>query len=288
MTASMTAYSRLQGNYSTGRLVWEIRSVNHRHLDVHLKLPNHLRIAEPGCRERITRSIARGRVDATLEFEPRPDLHQEVEVNEQVAGSLVRALHSVAEICPGSGDVNLIDFLRWPGVMEPVEPDYPALAEAAEELLDEALKELIEVRLREGAHLEVLIGERVESASRITRELQNELPEIRETLKTRWESRLGELGDTVDPVRIAQEQAILLTKADISEELDRLETHLAEIHRVLGHRKPHGRRLEFLTQELHREANTLGAKSRDLRITNASVELKVLIDQMREQIQNIE
>lgn len=288
MTASMTAFSRLHRDLPAGRLVWEVRSVNHRYLDVHLKLPENLRAAEPGCRDRINASLGRGRVDAALGFEPAPNPDHGMEVNVPAAEALSRALDAVAGIVPGTAGADPLEFLRWPGVLERTEPDYGSLAESAQELLADALSDLREARLREGARLEALIRERLEGARRIVAELRALLPEIEESLKSRWERRLKELGAEVEPSRIAQEQALLLNRTDVSEELDRLDTHLTEIGRTLDRNEPMGRRLDFLMQELNREANTLGSKSGDLRTTGASVELKVLIDQMREQVQNLE
>ena len=288
MTASMTAFSRLQRDLPAGRLVWEVRSVNHRYLDIHLKLPDTLRAAEPGCRERIHAALGRGRVDAILGFEPAPGLAREIRINVPAAEALSRALDTVTGIVPGTGSADPLDILRWPGVLEQAEPDYGSLAESAQELLGETLQDLRDARLREGARLEALIRERVDGARAIVAKLRAVLPEIEEGLKSRWERRLGELGEEVEPSRVAQEQALLLTRSDVSEELDRLETHFTEVHRVLDRDEPAGRRLDFLMQELNREANTLGSKSSDLRVTDASVELKVLIDQMREQVQNLE
>lgn len=288
MTASMTAFSRLQRDLPAGRLVWEVRSVNHRYLDIHLKLPDTLRAAEPGCRDRIQAALGRGRIDAILGFEPAPGADREIRVNVPATEALSRALETVAGIVPDSGSPDPVELLRWPGVLEQAAPDYGSLAESAQELLGETLVDLRDARLREGARLAALIRERAAGAGTIIAQLRAALPEIEESLKSRWGRRLKELGEEVEPSRIAQEQALLLTRADVSEELDRLDTHLAEIDRALGRNEPAGRRLDFLMQELNREANTLGSKSSDLRVTDASVELKVLIDQMREQVQNLE
>ena len=288
MTASMTAFSRLHGDYPAGRLTWEIRSVNHRYLDVHLKLPEDLRAAEPGCRERITAALGRGRIDAALRFEPVAAGERELNINKAALEALGGALDTVKESLHRVAKADPCEILRWPGILEQPETDFESLTESALELLSGGLTQLGEARRREGARLGGLIRERVDGARGIVGELRAQLPGIEEDLKTRWTRRLAELGDDVDPVRIAQEQAMLLTRADVSEELDRLDTHLGEVERVLGKKQPAGRRLDFLMQELNREANTLGSKSSDLRNTNASVELKVLIDQMREQVQNLE
>ena len=284
----MTAFSRLHWDYPAGRLTWEVRSVNPRYLDVHLKLPEDFRAAEPGCRERVTAVLGRGRIDAALRFEPAAAGARDLNINVAALEALNGALDSVRESIDHVAKADPCDILRWPGILEQPETDFDSLVESALELLSDALVQLGEARQREGARLEALIRERVESARAIVAELRSQLPDIEQDLTSRWTRRLAELGDEVDPARIAQEQAVLLTRADVSEELDRLDTHLAEVERVLSKREPAGRRLDFLMQELNREANTLGSKSSDLRNTNAAVELKVLIDQMREQVQNLE
>lgn len=288
MTASMTAFSRLHGDYPAGRLTWEIRSVNHRYLDIHLKLPEDLRAVETGCRERITATLGRGRIDAALRFEPGLASARDLTLNPEALSALGRALDKVRETLHKTAKPDPCEVLRWPGVLEQAETDFESLIAEALALLDGALEQLGDARRREGSRLESLIRERVDGARAIVNDLRAQLPQIEQDLKTRWTRRLTELGDEVDPARIAQEQAMLLTRADVSEELDRLETHLGEVERVLGKKQPAGRRLDFLMQELNREANTLGSKSSDLRNTNAAVELKVLIDQMREQVQNLE
>ena len=288
MTASMTAFSRRHRDFAEGRLVWEIRSVNHRYLDVHLKLPDDLRSAEPSCREQINDQLGRGRIDAALRFEPVTTADQTTDVSVQALEALSRAIDTVANTIPQTGKVDPCEVLRWPGVLEQSSTDFDSLAVSAVELLDESLQDLVASRQREGARLADMIRKRILSAREVLSNLRNQLPDIEQDMKTRWQRRLSELGDDVDAARIAQEQAMLLTRADVSEELDRLDTHLAEVERILNGGKSVGRRLDFLMQELNREANTLGSKANDLRNTNASVDLKVLIDQMREQVQNIE
>ncbi len=288
MTVSMTAFCRHQSEHLEGSLVWEIRSVNHRYLDIHFKLPEQLRSLEPGCRDRINKKLNRGRVDVTLKFEPANDASHELVVNEATLGALARSLEQVKERIPEADAPNPCEILRWPGVLEDTNPDIDGLMAAAMRGLDEAIKDLIENRQREGMRMGQLIGERIIGARDIVSGLRNLLTEIEMDMKQRWQRRLDELGDQVDPARLNQELALLLTRTDVSEELDRLDTHFDEVDRTLSQSKAAGRRLDFLMQELNREANTLGAKSIDLRNTNASVELKVLIDQMREQVQNIE
>jgi uncharacterized protein (TIGR00255 family) len=284
----MTAFSRRHCDFAEGRLVWEIRSVNHRYLDVHLKLPDDLRSVEPSCREKINDRLGRGRIDAALRFEAVASADQSTEVNVQALEALSRAIDTVVDKIPRSRKVDPCDVLQWPGVLEQSSADFESLAVSALELLSESLDDLVASRQREGARLAEMIRQRIDAAREVLSNLRLELPVIELDMKARWQRRLLELGDDVDAARIAQEQAILLTRADVSEELDRLDTHLTEVERILNGGKSVGRRLDFLMQELNREANTLGSKANDLRNTNASVDLKVLIDQMREQVQNIE
>lgn len=288
MTASMTAFCRSQAELPGGQLVWEIRSVNHRYLDVHLKLPEELRILETGCRELINGRLNRGRIDVLLKYEPTKKMGQEFSVNSEVVDALGKAITEIEKQVNNIGAVDPCDILRWPGVLHEPDSDIESLKETALKSLGEAVDELLQSRQREGARMQQLISDRIASARQIVAGLRASLPDIELNMKQRWQRRLEELGEEIEPVRMAQEMALLLTRNDVSEELDRLDTHFDEVNRVLSGTKPAGRRLDFLMQELNREANTLGSKSVDMRNTNASVELKVLIDQMREQVQNIE
>ncbi|MEJ2176968.1 MAG: YicC family protein [Gammaproteobacteria bacterium] len=288
MTASMTAFCRSQAETPEGSLVWEIRSVNHRYLDVHLKLPEELKILETGCRELMNDRLNRGRIDAILKLEPTRISGTELVVNPEAVSALGDALNQISSRLDNLGTINPCDILRWPGVVQEPVSDIERLGNAAKDALDVAVTELLESRRREGSRMQQLIGDRISTARQIVAELRASLPDNVQGMQQRWQRRLDELGQEVDPARMAQELALLLTRNDVSEELDRLDTHFDEVIRVLGADKPAGRRLDFLMQELNREANTLGSKSVDMRNTNASVELKVLIDQMREQVQNIE
>jgi uncharacterized protein (TIGR00255 family) len=202
--------------------------------------------------------------------------------------ALGKAITEIEKQVNNIGAVNPCDILRWPGVLHEPDNDIESLKETALQSLGEAVDELLQSRQREGARMQQLISDRIASARQIVADLRASLPDIELNMKQRWQRRLEELGEEIEPVRMAQEMALLLTRNDVSEELDRLDTHFDEVNRVLSGTKPAGRRLDFLMQELNREANTLGSKSVDMRNTNASVELKVLIDQMREQVQNIE
>ena len=288
MTASMTAFCRIQADMPGGSLVWEIRSVNHRYLDVHLKLPEELRVLETGCREMFNARLNRGRIDAMLKLEQTNKSGTELVLNPEVLSALSGAIDQVSAQLDNTGPINPCDVLRWPGVLQEPVSDIESIGNIALKALNDAVAELLESRQREGTRMQQLILERIESARQIVTDLRADLPDIELGIQQRWQRRLAELGEEVDPARMAQELALLLTRNDVSEELDRLDTHFDEVSRVLEGDKAAGRRLDFLMQELNREANTLGSKSVDMRNTNAAVELKVLIDQMREQVQNIE
>ena len=288
MTASMTAFSRQQTETNGGQLIWEIRSVNHRFLDTHLKLPEELRVLETACRDKINNRLNRGRVDAILKYERSKSTVGQITVNTGALDALNQAMATVREHVSDTAPITPTEILKWPGVLAEPEQDIDSITKGALDCLAAALDGLLDARHREGDRMQLLISDRIKDSRLIVSGLIQELPSIELDIKQRWQRRLDELGDPVDPARIAQELALMLTRNDVSEELDRLETHFDEVERVLATDKPAGRRLDFLMQELNREANTLGSKSVDLRNTSASVELKVLIDQMREQVQNIE
>jgi len=287
MTASMTAFTRTES--SDGKLIWEVRSVNHRYLDIHLKLPEEIRALEPSCRELISKHLTRGRIDAQLRLE------QNVVTNNQTYAINHRAVDSVSGIIKqieayfsDLQPARITDILNWPGVILKKKQDSSTLSQNALALLNEALNSLGENRKCEGNKLEQLIVGRVELCRTLLESLMDEIGDIMVLVKRKWQERIEEFCQEFDNTRLNQEIAILLIKSDIHEEIERLQVHLDEVNRVVSTGKPSGRRLDFLMQELKREANTLGSKSVDIRMTNASVELKVLIDQMREQVQNIE
>ena len=288
MTASMTAFCRTQTEMPGGSLVWEIRSVNHRYLDVHLKLPEELRVLETGCRQLLNAKLNRGRIDAILKLEQTNKSGADLVVNTEVLSALRGAIEQVRAHLDNVDQVTPCEALRWPGVLQEPAKDLESVGNTALDALGDAVAELLDSRLREGSRMQQLIRDRIDAARGIVADLRADLPDIELGIQQRWQRRLAELGEEVDPARMAQELALVLTRNDVSEELDRLETHFDEVIRVLDGTKAAGRRLDFLMQELNREANTLGSKSVDIRNTNASVELKVLIDQMREQVQNIE
>ncbi len=287
MTRSMTAFTRQETQGEWGSLVWEIRSVNHRYLEPHLRLPDSLRELEGSLREQLRKSLSRGKVECTLRFVPETQ-QQSLSVDRDLAAQLIAAAQDLKSLMPESQPLNPLDILRWPGVMRESELDMDAVKKVALGLFSQALKDLAEGRSREGTELAQLIEQRLDSIEQVVVQVRGRLPEILQAQRDNLRNRLTELQAELDEARIEQEIALLAQKADVDEELDRLATHVQEVRRVLKQKEPVGRRLDFLMQELNREANTLSSKSIVADTTQCAVELKVLIEQMREQIQNIE
>ncbi|AMV05818.1 YicC/YloC family endoribonuclease [Xanthomonas citri] len=286
MIRSMTAFAGSERITPWGTLGCELRSVNHRFLEVGVRLPEELRALEPLLRERVAAKNSRGKLDLTLRLRA-PDNAQTLAVNE----SLLQQLGALATRLDGvfpKLQVGFTDLLQLPGVLQVQDVDAPALQAQALALLEEVVSSFVIAREREGTKLAEAISERVDSIERIAAEVRILIPVIREGQRAKLAARLADLPHPVDPGRAEQELVLWLQKLDVDEELDRLSSHIAEIRRVLKQREPVGRRLDFLLQEFNREANTLGSKSVDSRTSNAAVDLKVLIDQIREQVQNIE
>jgi uncharacterized protein (TIGR00255 family) len=288
MIKSMTAFARSEGQYEWGSLVWEIRSLNHRYLEVNVRLPEELRALESAIREHVGKKLNRGKVECGLRFKRNPGTLSEMILNREQAQRLIQMHNETNGLLGDSTPLRALDLMRWPGVVEEGEADMAPVKEAAVELLDTALEQLVETRLREGSSLKEIIISRCDSMADIVQLVVGKLPEIRENLKNRLKNRLQEIDVEVDESRLEQEMVIQLQKMDVDEEIERLRTHIQEVRDVLERNEPVGRRLDFLMQELNREANTLGSKSVAMDTTGASVDLKVLIEQMREQIQNIE
>lgn len=286
MIRSMTAYAGGERVTPWGTLGCELRSVNHRFLEVGVRLPEELRALEPQLRERVAGRISRGKLDLVMRLRV-PEAAATLNVNEALVeqlGELALRLHSRF---PGMR-IGFTDLLQYPGVLRADSTDAVALQAEAMALLDEVIDGFVQAREREGDKLATAISERVDGIERIAGEVRELIPLIREGQRAKLAARLADLPHPVDPGRAEQELVMWLQKLDVDEELDRLSSHIGEIRRVLKQREPVGRRLDFLLQEFNRESNTLGSKSVDSRTSNASVELKVLIDQIREQVQNIE
>jgi len=286
MASSMTAFGRAEKAGDWGSAAWEIRSVNHRYLEMAVRLPEELRALEPAIRERIAASVARGKVECALRYLGRRDEHAALVVNREVAAGVVAAVESLP--LRQAAPIDPLELLRWPGVLDSAAPDPESLGGTLMALLDEALAALVDARKREGAKLCGLIEERCRASQVLVTGLRPRLPEIARVLRERYRERARELEVQLDRERLEQEILLLAQKSDVAEELDRTDTHLAEVLRVLRQNEPVGRRLDFLMQELNREANTLASKAGSMDLTNTSVDLKVLIEQMREQIQNVE
>ncbi|WP_240095901.1 YicC/YloC family endoribonuclease [Thermomonas flagellata] len=285
MIRSMTAFAAGERSTDWGVLGCELRAVNHRFLELGLRLPDELRALEPALRERVAARVARGKLDLVLRLRPRADaqgLQLDAGLLERLAGLAGEVRQRFPQVA-----VSFTELLQFPGVLQVPGIDPEALQRAALALLDAVLDDFVAAREREGAQLAAAIGERARAIAAIVADLRTLLPQIRAGQRQKLQARLTELA-AAEPARLEQELVLWLQKLDVDEELDRLDSHLAELRRVLARREPVGRRLDFLLQEFNREANTLGSKSVDARTSNAAVELKVLIDQIREQVQNLE
>lgn len=280
----MTGFARSDVQAGNGLLVWELRSVNHRYLELQVRVPEELRGIEPQVRERVGAVVKRGKVECSLRFETVAVAT--VTVNERLAAALLAA---AVRLPAGLAPLAVIDVLRWPGVVGAAPaPPGPILEPAALSLLNTAIATFQEQRLREGTRMGALLADRVVVVQERVGAARALVPELVPEFRRRLHTRLQELGVSADPARLEQELALLAQRADITEELDRLEAHADEVARLLQAEEPLGRRLDFMMQELNREANTLGSKATDLRLTTIAVDLKVTIEQMREQIQNLE
>ncbi|MBS0438601.1 MAG: YicC family protein [Proteobacteria bacterium] len=292
MIRSMTAFANAETDTPWGALAFELRSVNHRYLELNPRLPDELRAIEPALRERVAVKLTRGKVDATLRFRPNDADAAKLRVNDAMVERLAHLAKSFDERFPDL-DIDFTGLLQWPGVLVQDDIDQEGLRNAALKLLDTALADMLATRGREGERLGVFLRERLDAIAKIVADVRGWLPQIREALRAKLQSRLSELKPAagqsqLEPGRLEQELVLQLSRIDVDEELDRLSAHIAEARRVLAMPEAMGRRLDFLMQEFNREANTLGSKSVDSRTTQAAVELKVLIEQMREQVQNIE
>jgi len=286
MIVSMTAFGRQEENGAWGHAVWEIRTVNHRYLDLTVRLPEDLRMLENRAREQIGTRLRRGKVDCILRYDAGADDSGIIPVNRNLANKIAAAAQALQ--ISGPQPINPMDILRWPGVIENANPDPDSIAGPLLSLLDATLAILVESRAREGQKLQALIKERCIAAKRQVEQARAEFPAALQALREKITARVKELVADINTDRLEQEIVYLAQKMDVAEELDRLTSHINEVEHILDQNEPAGRRLDFLMQEMQREANTLGAKAASLPLTNASVELKVLIEQMREQIQNIE
>ncbi len=288
MIRSMTAFSRCDSNTEWGTLSWEVRTVNHRYLEPSFRMPEELRAIESKLRERLTKRLGRGKIECNCRFQAQQTGETNLTINTELAKKVVETSREIDHMLYNSAAVNAMDILRWPGVIDTGTADWGSLRKQSLQLFEEALDDLIATREREGESLKTMIVERLDAMAVIVTDVRKWIPDIITAQRNKIIERLAGLDVELDDARLEQEAAVLVQKMDVDEEMDRLATHLDEVRRNLEGDKPVGRRLDFLMQELNREANTLGSKSINIDTTRASVDLKVFIEQMREQIQNIE
>jgi uncharacterized protein (TIGR00255 family) len=287
MIASMTGFARREVSGPWGTLVCELRSVNHRFLEASFRLPDELRSAEGELRQHLTREMRRGKVDCVMTYRPAQAAAAGLEVDAAALERLTARLKDLGRSIP-SAHVDLIDVLRWPGVLKEDGSGGEQPLIAARALFAGTLEELVAARAREGVRLGEVLEQRCSALEALVQQVRARLPEVHARMRIRLEDRVKELAGAVDTDRLEQELALLLQRLDVDEELERLAGHLVEVRRVVGGNEAAGRRLDFLMQELNREANTLSSKSQDLETTRAAVDMKVVIEQMREQVQNAE
>ncbi len=283
----MTGFARRERQYPWGLLAWELKSVNHRYMELGCRLPEEFRVAEADFRQAIARLVRRGKVDCSLHYRPSIAATS-LEVDAELLGSLTLRAREVAAQAGAAARIDVIELLRWPGVVRDSGQDTTPLIAAAHDLLADALAELTRFRDSEGGRLRDALEQRCAALGELSAKVAERLPEVRARTRAKLLERVAALVAQVDHDRLEQELALLAQRQDVDEEIDRLRGHVTEVRQTFGDQEPAGRRLDFLMQELNREANTLSSKSQDIETTRAAVELKVLIEQMREQVQNVE
>lgn len=288
MIRSMTGFARRERQGAWGTLTCELRTVNHRYLEVTLRLPDELKPAESEVRQLIAGTLRRGKVDANLYLKATAGSLPRIELHDELVAQLLGQVRELSQRMETAAAVNPLDILRWPGVIRDTERDVNPMLATALELVKESLQELNDSRSREGARMRETILQRCTALRAQLNSVKARLPELTARLRARIVEKVAQLGQVVDPARLEQEIVLYTHKMDVDEELDRLDSHLTEIATVLDSSEPAGRRLDFLMQELNREANTLSSKSQDVETTRAAVDMKVIIEQIREQVQNIE
>jgi uncharacterized protein (TIGR00255 family) len=287
MIRSMTGFARRERQYPFGLIAWELKTVNHRFLEIGCRLPEDFRAAESEFRQTIAGAVRRGKVDGSLHFRPATAATT-LEVDADLLASLTQRAQQAALQAGPAARIDVTDLLRWPGVVREPPKDSAPLVAAAHALLGEALAELTRFRDSEGGRLQEALELRCAGLADFASQVTARLPEVRARMRAKMLERIAQLSSDVDHERLEQELAMLAQRLDVDEELDRLRGHVTEVRKTFGGQEPAGRRLDFLMQELNREANTLSSKSQDIETTRAAVDMKVLIEQMREQVQNIE
>lgn len=288
MIRSMTAFARKDTEGEWGSLTCEMRAVNHRYLEPSFRLPETLRELENGFRESLRQRLGRGKVEIGMRLQLAENVAGGLEVNLPLAEEVNEAANQINRILDNPAHINALDILRWPGVLESAQQDMAPVKTAAKALFEETVNELVSVREREGERLQPLFDNRLTEMSESVAVVRQRMPELLEQQAQNLKDRFAAAQVELDPDRLSQEMVMLAQKSDVAEELDRLDAHVSEVRDTLKSGKPIGRRLDFLMQELNREANTLSSKSIDADVTRIAVNLKVLIEQMREQVQNVE
>ncbi|KEZ23844.1 YicC/YloC family endoribonuclease [Glaesserella parasuis] len=287
MIYSMTAFAHLELKKEWGNAVWEIRSVNQRFLETYFRLPEAFRNLEMTLRERLRTTLTRGKVECSLRIELNANQNNGLTLNQEYAKQVISSLQWLKETAQ-EGEINLVDILRFPGVVDNQNQDLDQISQDLLDGFEQILTEFIAMRGREGANLQALIQQRLDAIATEATKVQAQMPSVLQWQKDRLQQRFDELNLQLDPQRLEQEMVLLAQKVDVAEELDRLQLHVKETTSILKKGGAVGRKLDFMMQELNREANTLASKSINADVTNSAVELKVLIEQMREQIQNLE
>jgi uncharacterized protein (TIGR00255 family) len=288
MLHSMTGFAREIAETPSGTLTCELRAVNHRYLDVQFRMPDELRVKETELRQQVAEVIKRGKVECSLHLRRGAGETKELAIDSNLVRQIASRIREVADILPHSSSPDPMDLLRWPGVVLEPEIETDSLFEDASAVIGDTLRSLAAMRRSEGERITAMLESRCSDIRRIAGDVRKRMPKVLEAIRARQKERLAALDIDADPDRLESELALVAQKLDVDEELDRLDSHVVEILDVIRREEPVGRRLDFLMQELNREANTLGSKSADTETTRAAVELKVLVEQMREQIQNVE
>ena len=288
MLHSMTGFARQSVDLGMGTLTWELRAVNHRYLDLQFRLPEELRPKEQVFRQQVSKVLNRGKVECALNFRRAFDQQAELQINTDLVTLIATRVKELSAGLPATGPLNPIEILRWPGVIQESEIDTGPLFAEAGTLLDKALAAIAEMRANEGERIAVMIESRCVDIAALSASVRARMPEVLSAARAKQRERIERIDVAADPARLEVELALIAQKLDVDEELDRLDSHIVEIRQVVASDEPVGRKLDFLMQELNREANTLGSKSGDKETTSAAVDLKVLVEQMREQIQNVE
>lgn len=287
MIYSMTAFARLEVKKDWGDAVWEIRSVNQRYLENFFRLPEQFRGLENTLREKLRQSLTRGKIECSLRIETKKQTNAELNLNKELANQVIQSLQWI-KTQAGEGEINLTDVLRYPGVVEAQEQDLDAISQDLLTAFDDLLTDFIAMRGREGEKLNDIIQQRLDAIAVEADKVRSQMPAVLQWQRERLLQRFEDAQLNLDPLRVEQEMILLAQRVDVAEELDRLQMHVKETTNILKKGGAVGRKLDFMMQELNRESNTLASKSINADITASAVELKVLIEQMREQIQNLE